>query len=146
MARLLQFFQLLLAELGAARRRGRGWSVGVVLLVLVLGEVPAYVRPLLAGLDASEDVEVLERLAVSVVVVHVKRPPHLQRQAGESKLGDPGLTETASKHTLASKSVPLTERSAISSCMPCHLLHAACIIPQCVAMAFPPRIITVLLK
>jgi hypothetical protein len=27
MARLLQFFQLLLAELGATRRRGSGWSV-----------------------------------------------------------------------------------------------------------------------
>jgi hypothetical protein len=79
MTRLLQFSQLLLAELGAARRRGRGWSVGVVLLVLVLGEVPAYVRPLLAGLDAGEDVEVLERLAIGVVVVHVERPPYLQR-------------------------------------------------------------------
>jgi hypothetical protein len=85
MAGLLQFFQLLLAELGAARRRGRGWSVGVVLLVLVLREVPAYVRLLLTILDTGEDVEVLERLAVGVVAVHVKRPPHLQRQAGESK-------------------------------------------------------------
>jgi hypothetical protein len=84
MARLLQLFQLLLAELGAARRRGRDWSIGVVLLVLVLGEVLAYVRPLLAALDASEDVEVLERLVVGVVAVHVECPPHLQRQAGES--------------------------------------------------------------
>jgi hypothetical protein len=82
MARLLQLFQLLLAELGAARRCGRGWSIGVVLLVLVLGEVPAYVRPLLAALDAGEDIEVLERLVVGVVAVHVERPPHLQRQAG----------------------------------------------------------------
>jgi hypothetical protein len=79
MARLLQFFQLLLAELGAARRRGRGWSVGIVLLVLVLGEVLAYVRPLLAALDAGEDVEVLESLAVAIVDVHVEHPPHLQR-------------------------------------------------------------------
>jgi hypothetical protein len=47
---------------------------------------------------------------------------------------------------LHSKSAPLTGRSAISSCMPCHLLHAACMIPQCVAMAFSPRTITVLLK
>jgi hypothetical protein len=85
MACLLQFFQLLLAELGAARRRSRGWSVGVVLLVLVLREVLAYVLPLLAILDAGEDVEVLERLAVGVVVVHVECPPHLQRQAGKSK-------------------------------------------------------------
>jgi hypothetical protein len=78
MARLLQFFQLLLAELGAARRRSRGWSIRVVLLVLVLGEVPAYVRPLLAILDAGEDVEVLECLAVGVIAVHVERPPYLQ--------------------------------------------------------------------
>jgi hypothetical protein len=104
MARLLQFFQLLLAELGAARRRGSGWSVRVVLLVLVLGEVPAYFRPLLAGLDADEDVEVLERLAIGVIAVHVKRPPHLHRETSESKLGDPGSMETASKHTLHSKS------------------------------------------
>jgi hypothetical protein len=62
-----------------ARRHGRGWSVGVVLLVLVLGEVPAYIRPLLAGLDAGEDVEVLERLAADVAAVHVERPSHLQR-------------------------------------------------------------------
>jgi hypothetical protein len=34
----------------------------------------------------------------------------------------------------------------ISSCMPGHLLHAACMIPQCVAMAFSLRTITVLLK
>jgi hypothetical protein len=136
MARLLQFFQLLLVELGAARRRGSGWSVGVVLLVLVLAEVPAYFRPFLAGLDAGEDVEVLECLAVGVVALHVERSPHLHREAGESKLGDPGSMETASKHTLHSKSAPLTGRSAISSCMSCHLLHAACMIPQCVAMAF----------
>jgi hypothetical protein len=56
------------------------------------------------------------------------------------------LMEMASKHTLASKSAPLTGRSAISSCMSCHLLHAACMIPQCVAMAFSPRTITILLK
>jgi hypothetical protein len=74
MARLLQFFQLLLAELGVARQRGRGWSVGVVLLVLVLGEVSAYVRSIIAILDAGEDVEVLERLAVGVVAVHVECP------------------------------------------------------------------------
>jgi hypothetical protein len=55
----------------------------------------------------GEDVEVLERLTVGVVAVHVERPPHLQRQAGESKLGDPGSTETASEHTLASESTPL---------------------------------------
>jgi hypothetical protein len=85
MARLLQFFQLLLAELRAARRRGRGWSIGVVLLVLVLGEVPVYVCPLLTTLDVGEDVEVLERLVIGVVDVHVERPPHLQRQADESK-------------------------------------------------------------
>jgi hypothetical protein len=47
---------------------------------------------------------------------------------------------------LHSKSAPLTGRLAISSCMPCHLLHTACMIPQCVAMAFSPRTITVLLK
>jgi hypothetical protein len=129
MAQLLQFFQLLLAELGAACRCGSGWSVGVVLLVLVLGEVPVYFHPLLAGLDAGEDVEVLERLAVGVIDVHVERPPHLHREAGESKLGDLGSTETASKHTLHSKLAPLTGRSAISSCMPCYLLHAACMIP-----------------
>jgi hypothetical protein len=52
----------------------------------------------------------------------------------------------ASEHTLASKSVPLTERASISSCMPCHLLHTACMIPQCVPMAFSSRIITILLK
>jgi hypothetical protein len=86
MAHLLQFFQLLLAELGAARRRGRGWSVGVVLIILVLREVPAYVHPLLTILDAGKDVEVLERLAVSVVVVHVESTTHLQRQADESRL------------------------------------------------------------
>jgi hypothetical protein len=43
---------------GSTRRPCR-----VLLPVLVLGEVPAYVRPLLAALDADEDVEVLERLA-----------------------------------------------------------------------------------
>jgi hypothetical protein len=59
MAGLLQFFQLLLAELGAARRRGRGWSVGVVLLVLVLREVPAYVRLFLTILDAGETLRYL---------------------------------------------------------------------------------------
>jgi hypothetical protein len=64
MPRLLQFFQLLLAELGAARRRGCGGSVGVVRLVLVLGEGPAYFRPLFAALDAGEDIEELELLAV----------------------------------------------------------------------------------
>jgi hypothetical protein len=47
---------------------------------------------------------------------------------------------------LASNSALLTGRSAISSCMSCHLLHAACMIPQCVAMVFSPRTITVLLK
>jgi hypothetical protein len=47
---------------------------------------------------------------------------------------------------LHSKSAPLTGRSVISCCMPCHLLHAACMIPQCVAMSFSPRTITVLLK
>jgi hypothetical protein len=52
----------------------------------------------------------------------------------------------ASEHTLASKSAPLTGRASISSCMPCHLLHAACMIPQCVPMAFSPQNITVLLK
>jgi hypothetical protein len=31
MAGLLQLFQLLLVELGAARRCGSGWSIGVVL-------------------------------------------------------------------------------------------------------------------
>jgi hypothetical protein len=30
--------------------------------------------------------------------------------------------------------------------MLCHLLHAACMIPQCMPMAFSPQIITVLLK
>jgi hypothetical protein len=30
--------------------------------------------------------------------------------------------------------------------MSSHLLHAACMIPQCVAMDFSPRIIIVLLK
>jgi hypothetical protein len=30
--------------------------------------------------------------------------------------------------------------------MTCHLLHAACMIPQCVPMAFSLQIITVLLK
>jgi hypothetical protein len=83
MAGLLQFFQVLLAELGAARRRSSGWSVGVVLLVLVLGDVPAYFRPLLAGLDAGEDVEVLERLTVGVVAVHTELLPHLHRQADD---------------------------------------------------------------
>jgi hypothetical protein len=80
--RLLHFFQLLLAELGVARRRGSGGSVGVVLLVLVLGEGLAYFRPFLAVLDAGEDVEVLELLVVGVVAVHVERPPHLHREAG----------------------------------------------------------------
>jgi hypothetical protein len=79
--RFLHFFQLLLAELGVARRRGSGGSVGVVLLVLVLGEGPAYFRPLLAILDAGEDVEVLELLAIGVVAVHVERPAHLHREA-----------------------------------------------------------------
>jgi hypothetical protein len=51
--RLLQFFQLLLAELGVARRRGSGRSVGVVLLVLVLGEDPAYFRSLFTVLNAA---------------------------------------------------------------------------------------------
>jgi hypothetical protein len=80
--RLLHFFQLLLAKLGAAHRRGSGGSVGVVLLVLVLGEGLAYFCPLLAVLDASEDVEVLELLAIGVVTLHVERPPHLHREAG----------------------------------------------------------------
>jgi hypothetical protein len=44
------------------------------------------------------------------------------------------------------KSVPLTGRASISSCMPCHLLHVAWMIPQCVPMVFSPWIITVLLK
>jgi hypothetical protein len=44
-------------------------------------------------------------LVVGVIVVHVERLPHLHREAGESQLGDPGSTETASKHTLHSKSV-----------------------------------------
>jgi hypothetical protein len=109
MPRLLQFFQLLLAELGAARRRGSGSRVGVVLLVLVLGEAPTYFCPLFAALDVGEDVEALELLAVRVVAVHVERPPYLHREAGESKLGDPGSTEIASKHTLHSKSAPLTD-------------------------------------
>jgi hypothetical protein len=64
MPRLLQFFQLLLAELRAARQRGSGGSVGVVQLVLVLGEGPAYFRPLFVALDAGKDVEELELLAV----------------------------------------------------------------------------------
>jgi hypothetical protein len=64
MPRLLEFFQLLLAELGEARRRGCGGSVGVVLLVLVLREGSAYFCPLFAALDAGKDVEVLELLAV----------------------------------------------------------------------------------
>jgi hypothetical protein len=51
-----------------------------------------------------------------------------------------------SKYTLHSKSAPLTGRSDISSCMPRHQLHAACMIPQCVVMAFSPRTITILLK
>jgi hypothetical protein len=46
-----------LAELGAAHRRGSGGSVGVVWLVLVLEEGPAYFRPLFAALDTGEDVE-----------------------------------------------------------------------------------------
>jgi hypothetical protein len=71
-----------LTELGAARRRGSGGSVGVVLLVLVLGEGPAYFHPLLAVLDAGEDVEVLKLLAVGVITVYVERRPHLHREAG----------------------------------------------------------------
>jgi hypothetical protein len=53
-----------LAKLGTARRCGSGGSVGVVLLILVLGEGPVYFRPLFAALDAGKDVEVLELLAV----------------------------------------------------------------------------------
>jgi hypothetical protein len=53
---------------------------------------------------------------------------------------------TANEHTLASKSAPLTGQASISSCMLCHLLHAACMIPQYVPMAFSLWIITVLLK
>jgi hypothetical protein len=100
----------------------------------------------ITALDASEDVEVLEHLAIGVIAVYVECPPYLQRQADESKLGDPGSTEMESKHTLASKSAPLTGRASISSCMLCHLLHATCMIPQCVPLAFSPRIITILLK
>jgi hypothetical protein len=41
-----------------------------------------YFPPLLTVLDAGEDVEVLELLAVGVIAVHVKRSPHLHREAG----------------------------------------------------------------
>jgi hypothetical protein len=90
MPRLLEFFQLLLAELGAARRCGSGGSIEVVLLVLVLGESPAYFRSLFAALDAGKVVEVLELLAVRVVAIHVERQPHLHREAG-------GITTRRSK-------------------------------------------------
>jgi hypothetical protein len=48
--------------------------------------------------------------------------------------------------TFCSKSAPLTGRVSISSCMPCHLLHAVCMIPQWVPMALSPRFMIVLLK
>jgi hypothetical protein len=107
MARILQFFQLLLAEVGAARRRVKGWSGGVVLLVLVLGEVHTYVCPLLVALDAGKAVEVLARLAAPMSSLYMSNA-RCKTQAGESKLGDPWSTETANKHTFASKSAPLT--------------------------------------
>ena len=112
-------------------------------VLLALAEPTACLRPLLAPLDDDEDVEVLE-VGLLVLLVRLEHPDDLRGgRTGTNELhGGAKKGITAEILTSISRLASLFGLWVTSSCMTCHLLQAAWMFAQWLAMALWPRLMT----